>query len=396
MRRAVVLVLLLSGCVRPAPPAPAPSRTPAPAPAAVWTGTWAAAVQGGGRSFGDQTLRQFVHTSIGGDAARVRLTNEFGTEPLTVRSVRLARTAGSDTIDPATDRALTFGGQDVVTIPAGGTAVSDETPFPVPADADVAVTLHLPSATGPSTRHAVASRRNQVAAGDQVSAGRLTEAKTVSSWFFLSGLDVRGGEGAIVAFGASITDGLGSPRTGDGRWPDLLSDRLRASGREIGVLNTGISGNRLTADDHGENAPGRFERDVLHRPGVRWVIISDDPLNDLGATAPPPADRLTGILRQLIAEAHSSGVRVICSTLTPFEGAGYWTGQGESGRAAVNAFVRSDDSGCDAVLDQAAAVQDPSHPSRLLRRYDSGDHLHPSAEGLRAIADAVDLSWFTD
>jgi lysophospholipase L1-like esterase len=178
-------------------------------------------------------------------------------------------------------------------------------------------------------------------------------------------------------------------------WPDLLSDRLRASGREIGVLNTGISGNRLTADDHGDRAPARFDRDVLRRTGVRWVIISDDALNDLGAAEPPAADRLTAGLRDLITRAHRAGVRVICSTLTPYEGAGYWTAAGEAGRAVVNAFVRSPGSGCDAVLDQDGATRDPSRPARFLPRHDSGDHLHPNAAGLQAIADAVDLAWFT-
>ncbi|BEL02846.1 SGNH/GDSL hydrolase family protein [Actinoplanes sichuanensis] len=380
MRRAVVFLLLLTGC------AAAPSRLTVGSPSPPgWTGTWAAAVQGGGRPFDDQTLRQVVHTSIGGYAARLHLTNEFGDRPLTI---------GSATIGAALR--VTFGGRPSVTIPAGGTAVSDEAAFVVPADADVTVSLYLPAATGPGTRHAVASRHNLVAAGDQVFATELTGARTEKSWYFLSGLDVRGGDGAIVAFGASITDGLGSPFGGDRRWPDLLSDRLRASGREIGVLNTGLSGNRLTADDHGERAPARFDRDVLRRAGVRWVIISDDAINDLGAADPPMVDRITGSLRELTTRARAAGVRAICSTLTPFQGAGYWTDRAESGRVAVNAFLRSADSGCDAVLDQDLATRDPDRPARLLRRYDSGDHLHPSAAGLAAIADAVDLDWFTD
>ncbi|MEU4161881.1 SGNH/GDSL hydrolase family protein [Actinoplanes sp. NPDC026670] len=379
VRLAVGFLLLVAGCaVTPVRIAVVPSPVPG------WTGTWATAVQGGGRPFEDQTLRQIVHTSIGGHAARLHLTNEFGARPLTIGSVALGASLR-----------VTFGGQPSVTIPAGGTAISDEARFVVPADADVTVSLHLPAATGPSTRHAVASRANRVAAGDQVFAAQLTGARAERSWYFLSGLDVRGGDGAIVAFGASITDGLGSPFGGDRRWPDLLSDRLRASGREIGVLNTGISGNRLTADDHGERAPARFDRDVLRRAGVRWVIISDDAINDLGASGPPPADRINGSLRELTTRAKAAGVRVICSTLTPFQGAGYWTSEAEAGRTAVNAFLRSPGSGCDAVLDQDLAVRDPARPARLLRRYDSGDHLHPSAAGLKAIADAVDLSWFT-
>ncbi|GAA1646553.1 GDSL-type esterase/lipase family protein [Actinoplanes couchii] len=360
-----------------------------------WVGTWGTAVESGGRSFEKHTLRQIVHTSIGGGAARIRLTNEFGTRPLVVGAVRLARPVSGGTIDPATDRAVTFGGRTSVTIPVGETAVSDEVSFEVPADGDVAVSTWLPSVTGPSTRHGIAVQHNYVAGGDQASAPKLSGIRTESSWFFLSGLDVRSDGGAVVAFGASITDGLGSRFGANVRWPDLLSDRLRKAGHEVGVLNAGISGNRFTADDRGESGVNRFERDVLSRPGVRWVIISDDALNDLGAADPPSVSRLTGTLRDLTARAHAAGVRVICSTLTPYQGAGYWSARGEAGRAEINAFIRSGGSGCDFVLDQAAATQDPSAPTRFRREFDSGDHLHPSAAGFQAIADAADLSWFT-
>jgi lysophospholipase L1-like esterase len=273
-------------------------------------------------------------------------------------------------------------------------AVSDELPFPVPADGDVAVSVHLPSVTGPSTRHGIAVRDNYTAAGDQTGARSLAEPVKETSWYFLAGLDVRGGEGAVVAFGASITDGLGSRFGADQRWPDLLADRLRAAGRRVGVLNAGISGNRLTADGRGRSAAGRFERDVLRQPGARWVIISDVALNDLGAADPPAPAELISAMRGLIDRAHRAGIRVICSTLTPFAGAGYWTSRGEAGRATVNDFLRSDGSGCDAVLDQDEATRDPADPARYRAAYDSGDHLHPSAEGLRAIAAAADLSWF--
>ncbi|MEU4423445.1 SGNH/GDSL hydrolase family protein [Actinoplanes sp. NPDC024001] len=366
-----------------------------PEAATPWTGTWAVAVQPRGRSFQRETLRQIVHTSIGGSAARVRLSNAYGTTPLTVNSVYVARRLRGSAIDAKTDRPVTFGGASTVIIPAGGSAVSDPVAFAVPADSDIAVSAYLPESTGASTRHAVGGRHNYIAAGDQSAAATLAGSTTTSSYFFLAGVDVQNpaATGSVVAFGASITDGVGSKFNADRRWPDLLSDRLRSAGRTIGVLNTGISGNRLTADTHGASAAKRFDRDVLRQPGVRWVIISDDAINDLGKSD-TPAPQLITALRTLIARGHDAGIKVICSTLTPFRGAGYWTERGERGRGEINAFIRSRDSGCDAVLDLDRATRDPGSPSRFQRRYDSGDHLHPGDAGMRAIADAVELSWF--
>lgn len=383
----------VSGSPLSSPAAPSPSPSPAASPPD-WVGTWAVATQSGGRSFQRQTLRQIVHTSIGGDSVRLRLSNEFGTRPLTLRTVRLARSTSGSGIDPGTTTAVTFGGSGSVTVPAGEVAVSDEVAFTVPADGDVAVSLHLPAATGATTQHALAGRDNYVAAGDQAAAAGLRGAEVTKSYYFLAGLDVRNARatGAVVAFGASITDGLGSAHGANRRWPDLLADRLRASGREIGVLNAGISGNRLLADRPGWSGVKRFDRDVLRQPGVRWVIVSDNALNDLGGGSGP--DRLIAGLRELIGRADAAGVGVICSTLTPYRGAGYWTSRGESGRAAVNAFVRDPGNGCDHVLDQDTATHDPAQPTRLRAADDTGDHLHPSPAGMAAIAGAVDLDWF--
>ncbi|MBW6439947.1 SGNH/GDSL hydrolase family protein [Actinoplanes hulinensis] len=335
-----------------------------------------------------------MHTSIGGDSARVRFSNEFGSGPLVIGSAYLANRAGGGTVTGS--RPVTFGGATSVTVPAGQTAVSDEVAFPVPADGDVAVTVHLPTTAG-GTMHGIAVQDTYVASGDQAAAGTLSGAKTESSWYFLSGLDVRNADaaGAVVAFGASITDGFGSRLNGNQRWPDLLADRLRAAGHTVGVLNAGISGNRLTVDDRGESALNRFERDVLSRPGARWVIILDDAINDLGAADPPSAAELIGALGKLVERAHGAGLRVICATLTPYEGAGYWTAHGEAARGEINAFLRGPGSGCDAVLDADRATHDPSAPTRFRPAYDSGDHLHPGAAGLQAIADAVPLDVFT-
>lgn len=376
-----------------ATPRATPVHSVAPGP---WVGSWAVAMQRGDRAFAAQTLRQIVHTSIGGSAVRVRFSNQFGTAPLTITDGYVARPAQGGTVKAATNRKLTFGGRASVTIPAGSSVASDAVAFAVPALADIAVSAFVPAAAGPVTEHAVALRDNYVADGDQGASAGLSGARTTAGYFFLTGVDVRNraAAGAVVALGASITDGMSSTFGADRRWTDLLAARLGATGRTVGVLNAGISGNQLLRDGAGESAGKRFDRDVLAQPGVRWVIFSDDPLNDLGGADPPNGARLVDGLRQLITHSHDAGVKFVCSTLTPFGGSGYWTERAEAGRAAVNAFVRGAGSGCDAVLDQDAATRDPDAPTRYLGADDSGDHLHPTDQGMRAIAGAVDLDWF--
>jgi len=380
---------------RSAPPSAsaAPRETESAAP---WVGTWAAAVHKSEESFDGQTLRQIVHTSIGGATTRVRLSNEFGDQPLTVQNVHLAKHKRSGVIDASTDRTATFRGDTSVTIAPGSTAVSDPIGFAAAAETEIAVSAYLPRSTGPATRHSLANRNNYVTWGDQSDAANLTDAKPIDSYYFLAGLDVRNpaAAGAVVTLGASITDGFGSAFGGNRRWPDVLAARLNDSGRTVGVLNAGIKGNMLTKDWSGQSALNRFERDVLAQPGVKWVIFSDDPLNDLGGDNPPSAGELIDAMRQLMTRSKSAGVQFICSTLTPYQGAGYWSERGEAARAEINAFIRGKNSGCDAVVDQDAATHNPQLPSRYLRAYDSGDHLHPNDEGMKAIANAVRLEAF--
>jgi alpha-L-fucosidase 2 len=213
----------------------------------------------------------------------------------------------------------------------------------------------------------------------------------------LAGVDVPGHDArkAVVALGASITEGAGSSQSASRSWPSVLAARLKDQGLNIVVLNEGISGNRLLADGVGPSALARFDRDVLAQPGARWVIFSDAPINDLGSTNPPPkAEALIAGIERLIARAHERHIQFFCSTLTPYEGATYWTPAGEAAREQVNAFLRSGKSGCDAVVDQDIATHDPTHPTRYLPAYDSGDHLHPNDAGHRAIANEIDLLAF--
>jgi lysophospholipase L1-like esterase len=268
--------------------------------------------------------------------------------------------------------------------------------FTVSADANVTVSFYVPTTTG-YTQHETAQQTNYYADGDQSGNADLSGALTYSSYSLLSDLDVQNtaATGSVVAFGASITDAVASSFGANRRWPNLLAKRLNGSGRTVGVLNEGISGNNLLFDGSGQKALTRFGHDVVQQPGVKWVIVSDDPINDLLRSDPPSAQDLINGLSQLISQAHSAQIKVLCSTLTPFKGttvgAG-WSTQAESGRDTINAFLRGSSSGCDGIVDQDTATHDPSNPQAFRPDLDSGDHLHPNDAGMQAIADAVPLT----
>lgn len=377
-----------------------------------WVGTWSAAPQPpyptgiSAEGFRDQTLRMIVHTSIGGPQVRVRLSNAFGDRPVRFGDVRVGIRARGSAIVPGTNRPVTFSGSRRVVVPRGAEVISDPVALAVEADQDLAVSMYVPDATGPATWHALPRSTNYISARDnrtgRTSGSGFTRRST--SWFFVSGVDVVAPQaaGAVVALGDSITDGFASTVDAERTWPDVLSDRLRADGGlPLGVLNQGISGNRVLNDSQccGVNALARLDRDVLAQPGVETLVVLEG-INDIGfseldlpALAPNTAVSAGEIIagyEQIIRRAHGRGLRVIGGTLTPFEGARYFTAEGERKRDAVNDWIRT--SGAfDGVIDFDAAVRDPADPDRLLPAYDSGDHLHPSDAGYAAMAEAVDL-----
>ena len=349
------------------------------------------------------TVRAFVHGSIGGSTARIRLSNQYGQEPLVVQDAHLALRDASTAngVLTATDHALTFSGSASVTIPVGAIAISDPVDMDVPALTDVGVSFYLPASsfTSVTGQNATFDKTGFLAYGGDFGAAATLPSGSPSLpvSFFLVGLDVQGDEarGAVVAFGASITGGVGSTLDANNRWTDVLARRLAQAKLGVGVLNSGISGDNALDDAGGPNAQRRFNSDVVAQAGVDWVIISDFPINNFG---PDPATGAAPIaaLKQFIVRGHEKRIKVLCSTLTPFKGFGAWTPDLEAGREMYNAFVRSPHSGCDGIIDQATAVSDPRDPQRYLAAYDSGDHLHPSPAGHTAIANAIDLRLFRD
>ena len=348
------------------------------APSNVWTGTWAASPQGCAGNFNQRTLRQIVHTSIGGSSARVRISNTFSGGAVQITDVHVAQRTSGSTIDAATDRALTFDGRADVTIAAGMFAVSDGATFTVKPLSDVAVSFFVVSHNG-TTCHAAGFQTNYSVSGNMVSSAALAGAQTNDHFNFLSNLDVLNpdAEGAVVTLGASITDGYSAPANANRRWPNDLAVRLVMNNRVVGVLNQGISADGV------KNAVNRFDRDVLSQPNVKWVIFSDNAINDFGGFKPPAQTEIDQ-MKTMIDKAHAKGVKFLCSTLTPFEPA-------EPGRSTVNAFIRGSDSGCDGIVDQDTATHDPAAPTHWLAAFNSGDSLHPNVAGLQAIADAVGL-----
>ena len=372
----------------------------------VWVGTWSAAQVAAGTSgvsatgFDDQTVRNIVHTSVGGSQVRLRLSNVFGTGPLTVTGVHVGVRSSGAAVAAGTDRAVSFGGASQVTIPAGQRAVSDPVALAVGAEQDLAVSVYFAGPTGPTTWHPDAISTNYYADGDHsadTSASAYTSTST--SWYFLDGVDVLSSDaaGSVVTFGPSTTDGDASTVDANLRYPDDLARRLLElpAGQQLSVLNAGISGNQLLADGGtgGPSGLSRFARDVLDQTRVRAVVIWEG-TNDIGNHPDLDPSQLTDAYQQLIDAAHQRGVRVIGATLQPDKGAGYYTDEGNQVRKAVNDWIRT--SGAfDGVADFDQVLRDPADPDQLLPAYDSGDHLHPNDAGYQAIADSINLRLLT-
>jgi lysophospholipase L1-like esterase len=349
-----------------------------------------------------------AHTTIGGRRVRIELSNAFGSMPVEIGAAHIAMRDKESAIVPASDRVLLFGGKPASWIPPGATVISDPVNLDVPAASDLAVSIYIPENATADTMHAVGLHTTYISReGDATAAPAVADATTAQSYYFLTNVDVLAppDAAAIVTFGDSITDGAVSTPNTDRSWPSFLARRLAASGgANIAVLNQGISGNRLLRDGAGVNALARFDRDVLAQPGVKWLMILEG-INDIGlgsragaaANDAVTSDDLIAALKQLIDRAHEHGLRVIGGTLTPFEGAAYYSENGEQIRMAVNQWIRASSNGggaFDAVVDFEAATRDPEHPKQFRPGFNNGDHLHPNDAGYEAMADAIDLSMF--
>jgi lysophospholipase L1-like esterase len=420
------------------------ARVPAqaPPPGQHWVGTWATALmarvpagerpgpghlaqpsdvptnaavtqplQSSALQFNNQTLRQIVRVSLGGDQIRVVFSNRYGTSPLAVGAAHVALRDKDASIVAGSSRPLTFAGSPTASISGGAMLVSDPVRLTVPAIADLVVDLYLPGDTAasksPATIHPAAWQTNYVSqtGNHSGSANFPVQATTTfnrgglpsSTWFYLARVEVLASAqaGAVVAFGDSITDGTASGLDTNNRWPDHLARRLVRDKMPMAVLNAGIGGNRVLDEGAGPSALARIDRDVLAQPGITHLIFLEG-INDIGGAREKPSPSAADVIaghRQVIELARARGLKVIGATLTPFEGANYYTTEGEAKRKALNDWIRTSKM-YDGVIDFDAAIRDPQRPTRTLPQYDPGDHLHANGDGYRVMAEAIDLALF--
>ena len=377
-----------------------------------WVATWITSNVSSDQpaTFSNQTIRNVVHTTIAGSAVRIRLSNTFGPNAIHFDAVFAGLQKDGASLVAGSNHEVTFGGSRAVTVPEGAEMLSDPIPLELRAEQNLAISLFTAGATGSATVHGSAFQTSYVSEKGNAAADESAAAftKTTGSWYFLSAVDVLAGpsvKGAVVALGDSITDGASARMDKNERWTDVLAHRLLASHHEIATLNAGIGGNRVLTSSPcwGENALARLGRDVLGQAGVTAIILFEG-TNDIGQPDTPsnspclsktpvtPDDIIAGY-KQIIARAHSRGLKIFGATILPYQGFSGWTEKGEAKRIAVNQWIRT--SGAfDGVIDFDQALRDPANPVRIAARCDSGDHLHPGPAGHEAMGNAVDLALF--
>lgn len=373
-----------------------------------WVGTWGTAPQlvennnnPPSPGLGNNSLRQIVQVSIGGERVRLKLTNEFSTGSTQIKAVELAiaKTAGSSSeIDESSTVSLTFNGQAGVTMPAKGKAVSDPVDFKIGPRENVAITIHYGSASSTSVSGHPGSRTTSYLKSGNTT--NFSNATKTDHWYSILALEVEAPEeaGAVAILGNSITDGRGSTTNQQNRWADVLSRRLLANEptSQVGVLNMGIGGNCVLGGGLGPTGSSRYQRDLLGQEGVKWIILFEA-VNDLGGAqnGVQTAKRIIDVYKQIIREAHEKGIYVFGATITPFKGSGYYSTDHEKGRSTINQWIRSTKM-LDGVIDFDEAVRNPQDLEAMQSKFlFENDWLHLNAQGYETMGGCIDLSLFT-
>jgi lysophospholipase L1-like esterase len=352
------------------------------------------------------TLRQFIHTTLGGKHLRVRFSNAYGTNPMSIISAHVALSAGAGSagngeINAATDKALTFRGNFSLDLPPGELITSDALEFDLPSLTNVAVSIFFGNISASAlTGHPGSRTTSFIETGNLASAQSLPEATRTTHWYIITEVDVMADNSgkAVVVLGDSITDGRGSTTDQNDRWTDHLARRLSTNAATTGVsvVNMGIGGNGIFGG-LGPAAVKRFDRDVLNQSAVSSLILFEG-VNDIGgaseAGSPALATNLIAAYTQFANKAHARSIRLFGATILPFGGNRYFTPAHEAARQTVNAWIRTN-TVCDGLIDFEARARNPSTLTNLAPMFDSGDHLHLSPAGYKAMADSIDLNLFT-
>ena len=373
-----------------------------------WVGTWGTAPQlvennnnPPSPGLGNNSLRQIVQVSIGGERVRLKLTNEFSTGSTQIKAVELAiaKTAGSSSeIDESSTVSLTFDGNAGVTMPAKGKAVSDPVDFKIGPRENVAITIHYGSASSTSVSGHPGSRTTSYLKSGNTT--NFSNATKTDHWYNILALEVEAPEeaGAVAILGNSITDGRGSTTNQQNRWADVLSRRLldNEPTSQVGVLNMGIGGNCVLGGGLGPTASSRYQRDLLGQEGVKWIILFEA-VNDLGGAqnGVQTAKRIIDVYKQIIREAHEKGIYVFGGTITPFKGNSYYSADHEKGRSTINQWIRTTKM-LDGVIDFDEAVRNPQDPEAMQSQFlFENDWLHLNAKGYETMGGCIDLGLFT-
>ncbi|GAA1003633.1 SGNH hydrolase [Acrocarpospora pleiomorpha] len=383
-----------------------------------WVRTWGVSPQAPDNSvtgiepLADATLRQIVRVSGGGDRVRIRLSNEYGTAPVTIGAARVALTGSDDQVQDGTSHTVTFSGRPTATIPAGAPILSDPIDLPVPALSHLTISIHLPGSVEAATCHGTFHALGWIIPGDATAAAALpTSAAPLPAQALISAVEVLPDRrsNAIAVLGDSRVDGIGSTPGADRRWTDVLAERLaERDGTTRYVINQGIGGNRLLNDGIGTAGLARLDRDVLATPGLGHVVVAVG--NDLVFSFAPGTEETAGFLAmfggepvtvediiaahlQVAARARANGVKIHAATVAPYGGSEMYTAEGDEAREQINTWIRT--SGVfDGVLDFDAVWRDPADPSRIRGDLHMGDDLHGNDAGYDALAHSIDLSIF--
>ena len=373
-----------------------------------WVGTWTTAPQlvephnmPPAPGLTDNTIRQIVRVSVGGEEVRLRFSNAFSKSPVEMKLAAIAQVSEGGSIDVSSQKLLKFNKNESVKMTPGGEVFSDPFKFNLKPGSLVAITIHFGKTSPDVTGHPGSRTTSFILPGNNIASADFSGSVKTDHWYVIQSMDVKASKSskAVAVLGNSITDGRGSGTNKQNRWPDILSARLLANEatKNIGVLNLGIGGNCVVRGGLGPTALERFDRDILSQNNVRWLIILEG-INDIGSIktdeqADKIAKELIRAYDEMITKAHAKGILVYGATILPFAKSFYDTPQRQKARDAVNEWIRNSGK-FDAVIDFDKIMRNPYDVITILPDMHDGDFLHPNEAGYRRMGENVDLELF--